>query len=914
MNSMESLVLNVTGVSPAKSMRLIWTPFLSFLALTTVSFGDPQINTIPWDDNFETYTNLTPLILGTNGWYGSSDDIVVQTNTVRSGTMAAMIPFDRTLTNKFLTNVPAVNAWFQMDVRPSLYNSTSTPAVDTNAAAMFYIDTNGNFSVVNGPETNEVFNSATNWVRLTELAIDTNSPLWVRINMYQDFTAKKWNLYCDGVLVTNDIGFINPDRTNFGGFDVYNGGATSYMDNVSVVELDPTYRPLIVIPSAISTNIYAGITPAVPPNDQTVRVINVWGSDIGFRIETNQAWITNISESPAGQWVVEANTTNELRLQFANTANWSPGESNATLKVMATNALNDEWGTQTVQVVVKMVALSNTMYVTPSLFSNALWRGETPSNETFVVNNLDDYLDFTYTIATGAPSWITNSLAPGTLSAKCAVTGTLSFGNTESWDPPGRTSWLDIVASNSEVMATQRVPIMVSIRDFSPGTLQVSPTFMTNAVWIGDTPTNRSFQVWNTGDISLLYGVATGAPGWITCAPTGGTIAAFSTTTVVMAFAQTWAWRDGQSNMTVVVSSPNGGATTTTNVVMTLNVVTSPVNYYVKADGTDINTPYTYTNWDVAAQTLTSAVFVANWYTNIASTVWVSNGFYQLKTTVPVSNVTIRSMNGPEYVTMTGGAMRGFRLAHYGAALNGLTITNCVAPAKANGGAVYVSTGLVVNCHLLRNTATNGGGVAVGRSGIVRDCLIWGNSATNGGGVFFETNGGGTALGAVSGRVENCTIASNYARQIGGGIYNAASTTGSCVNTVVYLNMADGAGAYSNWWTNNSSKVFFTNSCLSPAADLYGADNVDADPLFVDIANFNCKVADGSPCFNAGINEAWMFNASDLAGNIRIRFNRVDIGAYEWSLFAPGTKINGVPYEKIILINGVEPRRMNDIP
>jgi predicted outer membrane repeat protein len=220
---------------------------------------------------------------------------------------------------------------------------------------------------------------------------------------------------------------------------------------------------------------------------------------------------------------------------------------------------------------------------------------------------------------------------------------------------------------------------------------------------------------------------------------------------------------------------------------------------------------------------------------------------------------------------------------------------------------VFVSTGLVWNCRLLNNTATNGGGVAIGaRGGIVRNCLIWGNKATNGGGVYFVENG-------ASGLLESCTIASNYATSNGGGLYTGTNMTSLCVNVVVYQNLA-GVVANSNWWTNVNARLVCTNSCVSPTNGIYGDYNIAIDPIFVGVATGGCRLSWGSPCINAGTNQAWMDNAFDLAGSVRKRFGRVDMGAYEWYPYqGMGVKVNGVRYEKIIFINGAEPLRINGV-
>ncbi|MCG2679136.1 MAG: immunoglobulin domain-containing protein, partial [Kiritimatiellae bacterium] len=205
------------------------------VARTFPVFGSsPMTNTIPFSDNFENYFNIEPLINGTNGWYGSLAQIVAQRSVAYSGIQAAMIPVDCTLSNRF---VPAStsNVWIQMDVCPMLYESPNPPVVNTNEAVMFYINSNGNFVVHNGPATNSSPTNSLSWVTLTNCAINTNGTTWVTIGIYENFSTKSWDLYTNSTLLTNNIGFINTGLTNFAGFDVYNAARTSYMDNVSVV-------------------------------------------------------------------------------------------------------------------------------------------------------------------------------------------------------------------------------------------------------------------------------------------------------------------------------------------------------------------------------------------------------------------------------------------------------------------------------------------------------------------------------------------------------------------------------------------------------------------------------------------------------------------------------------------------------
>src|SRR5438874_9942045 len=55
-----------------------------------------------------------------------------------------------------------------------------------------------------------------------------------------------------------------------------------------------------------------------------------------------------------------------------------------------------------------------------------------------------------------------------------------------------------------------------------------------------------------------------------------------------------------------------------------------------------------------------------------------------------------------------------------------------------------------------------------------------------------------------------------------------------------------------------------------------------------------------SPCIDAGLNEAWMFGASDPDGNSRIVNGRVDIGAYETPFILTARVLLQGPYNNAI--------------
>ncbi len=138
--------------------------------------------------------------------------------------------------------------------------------------------------------------------------------------------------------------------------------------------------------------------------------------------------------------------------------------------------------------------------------------------------------------------------------------------------------------------------------------------------------------------------------------------------------------------------------------------------------------------------------------------------------------------------------------------------------------------------------------------------------------------------------IENCLFAENSSDQLGDGIFlNTGATIFNCTvvdnadeglrrgggtvtvyNSILWGHDIDVVGSVSLAWSNvgSHSGATLTNS-------------ISADPLFIAPGEDNYRLADESPCINAGLNQDWMFDATDLDGNRRIMGGRVDMGAYE---------------------------------
>jgi len=219
-------VFRLTGLTQVILLFLIWP-------LANTCFGASQTNAIPWNDTFENYTNTTPLIEGTNGWYASSADCIV-TQDVGLGFNAAMLPTDTTLSNRF-ANLYTRIVTIEMQVRPQLYDGINYPVISSNVAAQFFINSNGYFVIGNGTNWNEAIKLANG----NPAGSITNSYYNTRIQVNLRYKNHTWNLKAwtnDTYLVANTpyVNFTSNLNT-FSGFDIYNGNSTSYLEEVSVV-------------------------------------------------------------------------------------------------------------------------------------------------------------------------------------------------------------------------------------------------------------------------------------------------------------------------------------------------------------------------------------------------------------------------------------------------------------------------------------------------------------------------------------------------------------------------------------------------------------------------------------------------------------------------------------------------------
>ncbi|SDJ01445.1 polymorphic outer membrane protein repeat-containing protein [Pedobacter sp. ok626] len=275
-------------------------------------------------------------------------------------------------------------------------------------------------------------------------------------------------------------------------------------------------------------------------------------------------------------------------------------------------------------------------------------------------------------------------------------------------------------------------------------------------------------------------------------------------------------------------------------------------------------------------------------------------GMYNASTAIRLKNVSFENN-----VLSTGTTRNGGGLYNTGAnlqlndvdfkgnqAINGGGMWNNVAGVAitkatfeenvaTNGAGLHNAGTININqASFLKNTTTSTGAGIYGTGTItVTNSIFSANSitgataatATNGAGMYF--NGAGT--------ITNCTFSNNITNYtvtgtttIGAGLYAAPAAFG-VYNSIFWGNKRgnDVADQIGGTATNLANNLIQDNY-------IYGTNNLIGNPEFENALTHDLRLKNGSVAINAG-NNAYVGTANDLAGNTRIIYSIVDLGAYE---------------------------------
>ncbi len=192
---------------------------------------------------------------------------------------------------------------------------------------------------------------------------------------------------------------------------------------------------------------------------------------------------------------------------------------------------------------------------------------------------------------------------------------------------------------------------------------------------------------------------------------------------------------------------------------------------------------------------------------------------------------------------------------------DGLIQYNIITSNDAGfGGGLCLCNGTIRNNIISRNGWYAGSGLSL-CGGLIENNLIIGNEAVN-----------GAAVSGCDGLITNCTVADNFCAD--GSLY---SCNGSISNCII--------------WGNTHQLENRTMPSYSCIEDWVGGGlgNTSADPMFVSSGYWNGgSWVDGdyhlkwlSPCVNVGDPNRDYTGQTDIDGGPRVRYGRVDMGAYE---------------------------------
>ncbi|MFC1805956.1 right-handed parallel beta-helix repeat-containing protein [Planctomycetota bacterium] len=224
----------------------------------------------------------------------------------------------------------------------------------------------------------------------------------------------------------------------------------------------------------------------------------------------------------------------------------------------------------------------------------------------------------------------------------------------------------------------------------------------------------------------------------------------------------------------------------------------------------------------------------------------------------------------------------------------------------------------VVGNVIAGNQSCGGGGICTWGVMTVRNNTISGNDGGNGGGI--------ACLGG-SADIWNNTITGNNPAHGGGGMGGAvyvagasgpASAQATVTGCILWDNLCNEGHemAVEGCWGGPASLSVAFSDVQGGQSEVYvdpedpdatlvwGEGNIDVDPRFVDPANGDYHLQNGSPCINAGDNSEVEAGETDMDGEARIQQLVVDMGADETDSVGAPNSPGPAEFETDTYVNG----------
>jgi len=194
----------------------------------------------------DTFESVTPgdSVTNVTGWYATDATKVVISNYhgtggVGSGRTVA-IPTSQSVSNVPPGGIPGTKIWTDFYTIPRPFVSptgAARPDIDTNATAQFFVS-NGYWAAISGVTGTLVTTHAVDWSGTNITALNDGST-WYHVSVFHDYDNGKWALFVNGgPVVSNKMGFINPDVTAYSWFSLANGGGdatnVAWLDDVTI--------------------------------------------------------------------------------------------------------------------------------------------------------------------------------------------------------------------------------------------------------------------------------------------------------------------------------------------------------------------------------------------------------------------------------------------------------------------------------------------------------------------------------------------------------------------------------------------------------------------------------------------------------------------------------------------------------